>query len=210
MGFPLTDHPSTDISRYFYIAAKFIDNAISSGGELFQNLNSNVKLMRISSVFCHFRKSSCSLPGWYTFPKRNEFLLIWNFFSCFFRWEYLDQQHAQLFIWWFIERWQLLMPFEPSACAGTYDQTMVFFNNWLTFAMSCEERGNTLTLAFIKLFISLFFRFHFWNVFFFSSFFCCWFFSSSFGYSCHFFFNSTVFFFYQNNFNFNCWIHIYR
>lgn len=33
MGFPLTDHPSTDISRYFYIAAKFIDNAISSGGQ---------------------------------------------------------------------------------------------------------------------------------------------------------------------------------
>lgn len=32
MGFPMTDHPSTDISRYFYIAAKFIDNAISSGG----------------------------------------------------------------------------------------------------------------------------------------------------------------------------------
>ncbi|XP_055306436.1 dual specificity protein phosphatase 13 isoform X2 [Sitodiplosis mosellana] len=34
MGFPLTDHPSTDISRYFYIAAKFIDNAISSGGKV--------------------------------------------------------------------------------------------------------------------------------------------------------------------------------
>lgn len=33
MGFPMTDHPSTDISRYFYIAAKFCDNAISSGGE---------------------------------------------------------------------------------------------------------------------------------------------------------------------------------
>lgn len=33
MGFPLTDHPSTDISRYFYIAAKFVDNGISSGGK---------------------------------------------------------------------------------------------------------------------------------------------------------------------------------
>lgn len=33
MGFPMTDQPSTDISRYFYIAAKFIDNAISSGGK---------------------------------------------------------------------------------------------------------------------------------------------------------------------------------
>lgn len=33
MGFPLTDHPATDISRYFYIAAKFIDNGISSGGK---------------------------------------------------------------------------------------------------------------------------------------------------------------------------------
>lgn len=34
MGFPMTDQPSTDISRYFYIAAKFIDNAISSGGKI--------------------------------------------------------------------------------------------------------------------------------------------------------------------------------
>lgn len=35
MGFQMTDHPSTDISRYFYIAAKFIDNAISSGGQYY-------------------------------------------------------------------------------------------------------------------------------------------------------------------------------
>jgi len=34
MGFPMTDHPSKDISRYFYIAAKFIDNAVSSGGKV--------------------------------------------------------------------------------------------------------------------------------------------------------------------------------
>lgn len=33
MGFPLIDHPSTDISRYFYIASKFIENGINSGGE---------------------------------------------------------------------------------------------------------------------------------------------------------------------------------
>lgn len=33
MGFPLTDQPSTDISRYFYIASKFIENGINSGGE---------------------------------------------------------------------------------------------------------------------------------------------------------------------------------
>lgn len=32
MGFPMTDHPSTDISRYFYIASKFIENAINGGG----------------------------------------------------------------------------------------------------------------------------------------------------------------------------------
>lgn len=32
MGFPMTDQPSTDISRYFYIAAKFIENGVSSGG----------------------------------------------------------------------------------------------------------------------------------------------------------------------------------
>lgn len=34
MGFPLTDQPSTDISRYFYIASKFIENALSSGGKV--------------------------------------------------------------------------------------------------------------------------------------------------------------------------------
>jgi hypothetical protein len=33
MGFPLIDQPSTDISRYFYIASKFIENGINSGGE---------------------------------------------------------------------------------------------------------------------------------------------------------------------------------
>lgn len=33
MGFPMTDQPSTNISRYFYIAAKFIESAITSGGK---------------------------------------------------------------------------------------------------------------------------------------------------------------------------------
>lgn len=32
MGFPMTDQPSTDISRYFYIASKFIENGVNSGG----------------------------------------------------------------------------------------------------------------------------------------------------------------------------------
>ncbi|XP_068158643.1 dual specificity protein phosphatase 13B isoform X1 [Drosophila tropicalis] len=34
MGFPMIDAPTTDISRYFYVAAKFIDSAISSGGKI--------------------------------------------------------------------------------------------------------------------------------------------------------------------------------
>ncbi|XP_055376683.1 dual specificity phosphatase 29 isoform X2 [Condylostylus longicornis] len=34
MGFPMLDQPTTDISRYFYIASKFIENAISSGGKV--------------------------------------------------------------------------------------------------------------------------------------------------------------------------------
>lgn len=33
MGFPMTDQPSTDIARYFYIAAKFIENGVNSGGK---------------------------------------------------------------------------------------------------------------------------------------------------------------------------------
>ncbi|XP_037919194.1 dual specificity protein phosphatase 13 isoform X2 [Hermetia illucens] len=34
MGFPMMDQPTTDISRYFYIAAKFIENAVNSGGKV--------------------------------------------------------------------------------------------------------------------------------------------------------------------------------
>lgn len=34
MGFPLVDQPSSDISRYFYIAAKFIENGINGGGKV--------------------------------------------------------------------------------------------------------------------------------------------------------------------------------
>lgn len=34
MGFSMIDAPTTDISRYFYDAAKFIDSAISSGGKI--------------------------------------------------------------------------------------------------------------------------------------------------------------------------------
>ncbi|XP_030568346.1 dual specificity protein phosphatase 3 isoform X2 [Drosophila novamexicana] len=34
MGFPMVDAPTQDISRYFYVAAKFIDSAISSGGKI--------------------------------------------------------------------------------------------------------------------------------------------------------------------------------
>ncbi|KAH8344946.1 hypothetical protein KR067_012951, partial [Drosophila pandora] len=34
MGFPMIDAPTTDISRYFYVASKFIDSAISSGGKI--------------------------------------------------------------------------------------------------------------------------------------------------------------------------------
>lgn len=40
MGFPMIDAPTTDISRYFYVAAKFIDSAISNGGKC--NLNNNI------------------------------------------------------------------------------------------------------------------------------------------------------------------------
>lgn len=35
MGFPMTDQPSTDIARYFYIAAKFIENGVNSGGKIY-------------------------------------------------------------------------------------------------------------------------------------------------------------------------------
>lgn len=34
MGFPMMDQPTTDISRYFYVASKFIENAITSGGKI--------------------------------------------------------------------------------------------------------------------------------------------------------------------------------
>lgn len=34
MGFQMMDAPSTNISRYFYVAAKFIESAINSGGKV--------------------------------------------------------------------------------------------------------------------------------------------------------------------------------
>jgi len=34
MGFPMIDVPSTDISRYFYIASKFIENGLNGGGKV--------------------------------------------------------------------------------------------------------------------------------------------------------------------------------
>lgn len=38
LGFPLIDHPSTDIARYFYIAAKFISEAMYTGGNTFEKM----------------------------------------------------------------------------------------------------------------------------------------------------------------------------
>lgn len=34
MGFPMMDQPTTDISRYFYIASKFVENGVNSGGKV--------------------------------------------------------------------------------------------------------------------------------------------------------------------------------
>lgn len=69
MGFPMTDHPSTDISRYFYIAAKFIDNALSNGGKL---------TVLLLSVLCCCRQSFC---GSY------KLLLSYNnIITCHFHW----------------------------------------------------------------------------------------------------------------------------
>jgi hypothetical protein len=59
MGFPLVDQPSTDISRYFYIASKFIENGINSGGKLIHFCLLNLKIIQFSC----FRKSSRSLHG---------------------------------------------------------------------------------------------------------------------------------------------------
>lgn len=51
MGFPMTDQPSTDISRYFYIAAKFIENGVNSGGGKFWNSNIPQSVYFISFAF---------------------------------------------------------------------------------------------------------------------------------------------------------------
>lgn len=34
LGLPMADWPTTNISRYFYTVADFIDRAVASGGEL--------------------------------------------------------------------------------------------------------------------------------------------------------------------------------
>lgn len=58
MGFPMTDHPSTDISRYFYIASKFIENGIDSGGK--STFIISILIWMLMVLF-NYRKSSCSL-----------------------------------------------------------------------------------------------------------------------------------------------------
>lgn len=80
MGFPLTDQASTDISRYFYIASKFIENGINSGGEHYADRNvSRIRKIKIQFSFLSFlpllsflsfariksdRQSPRSLHGW--------------------------------------------------------------------------------------------------------------------------------------------------
>lgn len=43
-GFQLMDLPSTDISKYFYIAANFIEEALSSGGMIDYLKSHNIHL----------------------------------------------------------------------------------------------------------------------------------------------------------------------
>lgn len=62
MGFPLIDQPATDISRYFYIASKFIENGINSGGKITKFMLKKL----FNNIFpqIHNRKSAGSLHGW--------------------------------------------------------------------------------------------------------------------------------------------------
>lgn len=50
MGFPMTDQPSTDISRYFYIASKFIENGVNSGGKRLHT-SKNILFIDIFKIF---------------------------------------------------------------------------------------------------------------------------------------------------------------
>jgi len=52
----MVDAPTTDISRYFYVASKFIDSAISSGGKWCGNGSG------VSSVNKNLEKFSIRLP----------------------------------------------------------------------------------------------------------------------------------------------------
>ena len=62
MGFPLIDQPSTDISRYFYIASKFIENGINSGGETRKICQFFVLFFKGENFFIN-RKSTRALYG---------------------------------------------------------------------------------------------------------------------------------------------------
>jgi hypothetical protein len=62
MGFPMVDLPSTDISRYFYIASKFIENGINSGGLKFVHFDNKITLIITFNFIIH-RKSVGTLHG---------------------------------------------------------------------------------------------------------------------------------------------------
>lgn len=51
MGFPMIDQPSTDISRYFYIASKFIENGINSGGKWLVRWSQWIALARVNGIY---------------------------------------------------------------------------------------------------------------------------------------------------------------
>lgn len=134
MGFPLTDHPSTDISRYFYIAAKFIDNAISSGGQFFfWRINIALKLFNVTFLFVFLFISGkvlvhCQVDTGIISLSMTYYWLFLSFFLLF-RWEYLDHQLALLFISWFIEKCRHPMPFARFVWDAIFSQMLASFNN---------------------------------------------------------------------------------
>lgn len=128
MGFPMIDQPTTDISRYFYIASKFIENGINSGGEFFGFcvriwVSSIIYISLWLSFFLSPKQVRSLCTVWWACPVRRP--------ACW---------HTS----WSPARWPPPRRSAPSECIGTFARTRASSSSWPIWTMSWSVTGCTI------------------------------------------------------------------
>lgn len=127
MGFPLIDQPSTDISRYFYIASKFIENGINSGGEEAQQTEKSSTKAETFFLFVSFvQQEKFSFTAW---------------------WGWVVRQHAHSPIWWLCAKCQQPRPSGRFECTEIFIPTRASCNSWRISITSFVESACTIDRA---------------------------------------------------------------